>query len=85
MSIIATKNGRVLNGIIKREDDRTLAVQTQNELIVLPKNEIEERQKSNISLMPEGLLDKLNSNEIRDLVAYLASANQVPAAKEAKK
>jgi putative membrane-bound dehydrogenase-like protein len=85
MSIIATKSGRVLNGIIKKEDDRTVTVQTQNEAVILPKDEIEDRQKSPISLMPEGLLDKLTPQEVRDLVAYVAGANQVPAAKEAKK
>ncbi|OAI45338.1 hypothetical protein AYO44_02735 [Planctomycetaceae bacterium SCGC AG-212-F19] len=85
MSIIATKSGRILNGIIKKEDDRTVTVQTQNEAVILPKDEIEDRQKSPISLMPEGLLDKLSPQEIRDLVAYVAGANQVPAAKEAKK
>jgi hypothetical protein len=28
--------------------------------------------------MPEGLFDKLNREEIRDLIGYLASPGQVP-------
>ena len=30
------------------------------------------------SMMPEGLLDPLSAEEVRDLVAYLASKAQVP-------
>jgi putative membrane-bound dehydrogenase-like protein len=76
VSIITTENGRTLTGIIKEETERALTVQTQNEVVIIPKSEIESRRQSNLSMMPEGILDRLTIEEIRDLVAYLASPAQ---------
>ncbi len=78
MSKIETTNGRTVNGIIKQETDKALTIQTPNEVIVLPKDEIESRAQSPLSLMPEGIFDKLSKEEIRDLVAYLAGKDQAP-------
>jgi putative heme-binding domain-containing protein len=75
--VLATTNGRVLSGIIKQESDRTVTVQTQNESVIVPKDEIESREKSPVSMMPEGLLDKLTREEVRDLIAYVAGSSQV--------
>ncbi len=41
---------------------------------VLQKSGIEEMRPSKVSQMPEGLLDPLNEDEVRNLVAYLLSA-----------
>ena len=49
-----------------------------NERIVLPKSEIENRVKSNVSLMPDDQLTRMSLEEIQDLVSYLASNEQVP-------
>src|SRR5262249_1092744 len=38
VTTIETKDGRVLNGIIKRETDKAVTLQTQNEAIVVPKD-----------------------------------------------
>lgn len=84
MTILTTTAGRVLNGIIAEENGQTVAVQTQTELLRLPKGDIEERRPSNLSLMPEGLLEKLSDMEIRDLIAYLAGQDQVALPKEEK-
>jgi putative membrane-bound dehydrogenase-like protein len=85
MTKVELKNGRVLNGIVKEENDRALTLQTQNEQIIVPKNEIDTRQQSQVSLMPDGLLDKLSKEEVRDLVGYLASPKQVALPKEKPK
>ena len=74
VTVLTTKNGRVLAGIIKQEGDRAITIQSQNERITLPKDEIETREKLSISMMPEGLLDTLGPQEVCDLVAYLARA-----------
>jgi putative heme-binding domain-containing protein len=78
VTVLETKNGRFLSGIIKQETDRTVTVQTQNEIVIVPKDDIESREKSAVSMMPEGLLDKLTKDEVRDLIAYLAGPTQVP-------
>ena len=55
-----------------------MTVRTANETIVIPKDEIESRSVSKMSMMPEGLFDKLPDREVRDLVAYLRGKQQVP-------
>jgi putative membrane-bound dehydrogenase-like protein len=83
VTLIQTKDGRLITGIIKQENEKVVTVQTQNEVIAVPKAEIDERTKSPISMMPEGLFAKLKDEEVRDLVAYLASPTQVPLPKDA--
>jgi putative heme-binding domain-containing protein len=79
VATVATTDGRVLSGIIQQQDDKTLVIRTTNERIVLPREDVEEIKPSNQSMMPEGLFERLSDDEIRDLIAYLASAVQVPA------
>jgi len=78
VTVVTTKSGRTLTGLVKEEDAATLALQTQNEVIRVAKADIDERKKSPVSMMPEGLLAPLSDAEVRDLIAYLAGAEQVP-------
>jgi putative membrane-bound dehydrogenase-like protein len=74
VQIVVTSGGRTITGIVKEETERALTVQTQNEVIIVPKDEIEVRRQSNLSMMPEGVIEQLRPDELRDLVAYLASS-----------
>ena len=78
MELVATTGGRVITGLVIAEDGRSITVQTVNEKIVVPTDEIDQRKKSSLSLMPEGLLRKLAKQDIRNLVAYLSGPHQVP-------
>jgi putative membrane-bound dehydrogenase-like protein len=78
MVVVAMNDGRVLNGLVKRQTERTLTLQTQTEATVLDRSEIEGLRPSPASLMPDGLLDTLSATEIRDLIAYLSQHAQVP-------
>jgi putative heme-binding domain-containing protein len=77
MTILETTEGRVITGIVKQESEATLTMQTPNESLIIPKGEIEDRIRSPLSMMPEGLLTELPQQDVRDLVAYLASPEQV--------
>jgi putative membrane-bound dehydrogenase-like protein len=77
-SIIATDDGRVITGIVKAQDDNSLTVQTQNELLTLARNDVDTITQSDKSMMPDDLLKPLASHEVRSLLAYLGSATQVP-------
>ena len=77
-TIIATNDGRTLTGIVKAEDGNTVTLLTANEVLALPKSDIEERKLTELSLMPEDQWNNLKDHEIRSLVAYLASPSQVP-------
>ncbi len=81
MNVLNMKNGRVLNGIVKLENEGALTLRTEKETIVVPKDEIDTRTVAKQSMMPDGLFDKLSPEEERDLVGYLASPKQVPVPK----
>lgn len=71
MSIVALNDGRVLNGVILRETDRVIELQTPNEKVELDRTTIEEVTPSALSLMPENQLAPMSDNEVRDLFGYL--------------
>jgi len=75
---IETKDGRSLTGIVKAATDKAVTIQTANELIVLPKDEIASQRLTELSMMPEGLLTPLADQEVRDLIYYLTRTGQVP-------
>jgi putative membrane-bound dehydrogenase-like protein len=77
MTVLVCGDGRIVSGLVQKETDSALTVRTINDTVVVPKAEIEERKLSEQSLMPERLLDSLRPDEVRDLVAYLASPVQV--------
>jgi putative membrane-bound dehydrogenase-like protein len=72
---LALKDGRLLSGLIVDENDRLLTVVDSNrQKITVPRQSVEAIKSSDISLMPEGLLDKLTEPQIRDLFRYLQSS-----------
>lgn len=82
LNTFATRDGRVLSGIIREQSEATVTVQTVNERLILDRQEIEDFKALPTSMMPEGIFEKLTPEEIRDLVAYLGSRSQVPAPTE---
>ncbi|MDX1943796.1 MAG: c-type cytochrome [Pirellulaceae bacterium] len=78
VQVLRLADGRIVQGVVKEETPHTLTVETANETIRVPIGEIEARKESPLSMMPEGLFDRLTADEVRDLVAYLASPQQVP-------
>ena len=82
-SNIETKDGRSITGIVTKQDDKTVTVVTANETLVMPRNEIASQKFSELSMMPEGLLQPLSDQEVRDLIYYLSRPGQVPMAASA--
>lgn len=78
VTIVETKAGRTFSGIVKKETDQALTLQLPNEVVIVPKGDIETRTATKISMMPEGAFERMSLAEIRDLVGYLASPAQVP-------
>ena len=78
MVVVETKSGRFISGIITADNGQIVTVQTQNEAINVPKNDIELRMPTKQSLMPEGILDHMTEEEVRALIAYVSGAGQVP-------
>lgn len=76
--LIETTGGRVISGLLVSESESAVTVQAVNEKIVVPTVEIDSRTVSSVSMMPEGILATLTSDEIRSLFAYLMGPNQAP-------
>jgi putative membrane-bound dehydrogenase-like protein len=78
MTIVILNDGRVYNGVIVGQNEKTITLQTVNEQVVIPRDDIDETAESNVSMMPEGMLKTLTDKQVRDLFKYLMSPSQVP-------
>lgn len=77
-SNIETKDDRSITGIVTRQDAQSITVVLPNETLVLPRSDIKSLTTSELSMMPEGILQAFKDDEVRDLVAYLRGKEQVP-------
>jgi putative heme-binding domain-containing protein len=69
------ESGKAVTGMIIEETDDVVKIVidpvAKGKPSVIKKSQIEERVKSKVSLMPQGLINKLSREEILDLVAYV--------------
>jgi len=74
-TIVDTKDGDVINGLLVREDRDKLLLKTAEfpGPIEIAKSQVKSRRKSKTSIMPEGLLDGYDQGGIADLLAYMQS------------
>ena len=68
-----------MTGVPISETADEVTVQTANEKVILNRSEIEQRRASEMSLMPDGILDPIKDEARADLLKYLMSPTQVPA------
>ncbi|MFQ5733487.1 MAG: c-type cytochrome, partial [Planctomycetaceae bacterium] len=78
MTVIATKRGRIVSGLIQKETDSALTIRTVNDTVVVAKKDVDVRKLSNKSIMPDRQLEQMKPAEVRDMIAYLQSPAQVP-------
>ncbi|MSR56958.1 MAG: DUF1080 domain-containing protein [Planctomycetaceae bacterium] len=77
-NVIVTTEGRVITGLVREETKNAVTIVTANETLIIPRDEIDEMVKGDKSMMPDDLLKPLKEDEVRALVAYLASPRQSP-------
>ncbi len=74
---VITKDGKIFSGLIRREEGATLVLaDNKGKEFTAPLDDIDERVKSNLSLMPANVAEILNEREFLDLVTYLLSQRQ---------
>ncbi len=78
MIMLTLRDGRVLAGAISAENDKTLTLRQAEAETIVEKSDIEQREISPVSMMPEGLLLTITPEQVRDLIAYLRHPHQVP-------
>ncbi len=71
-STLALADGRVLTGIVRNETADSVEIQDADaKTIRVAKTLVEERKRSEVSLMPNGLAQGLSPQDFADLIAYL--------------
>ena len=82
MVTIMTKDGRSLSGNISQEDNQKVILNMIGQQSTIPKSDIKSRTVSDFSLMPAGLLQTLNEEQIVALFKYMQTKQQVPLPKK---
>ena len=75
--IFELTSGKIVTGLVLEENDDVVKL-IENPLakadpVLIKKSEIDVREKSPVSIMPKGLLEKLTRDEILDLIAYITA------------
>ena len=72
---ILTDDGQIHNGLIKRDTDSEIELQTAaDKVVTIPTASIEQRELSNLSIMPAGLEELISLEDLADLLALLEAA-----------
>jgi putative heme-binding domain-containing protein len=72
--LIETKDERSLTGFLVERDEKVLVLRgPDGQNVTLEQANVSEMKSAGLSLMPEGLLDGLTPQQVRDLFAYLRS------------
>jgi len=70
--VVLTDAGRTLTGLMAEQNAAAVTlIDAQNRRVKIPRDEIEEIFPSDVSLMPDRLLEQLTPQQLRDLFAYL--------------
>lgn len=77
MTVAMLKDGRVLNGVLRAQNERTVTIENQTERVTIERSEVTSLETSPGSMMPDGLLESLPPDDARDLLAYLMHPRQV--------
>jgi uncharacterized repeat protein (TIGR03806 family) len=73
-TVIQTVGGAVVSGRVEREDERVVVLRpTSGEAVTIPKKDVVDRRKSDVSNMPSGIVNVLQKEQVLDLLAYLLS------------
>ena len=77
LTILKLKDGRILSGMEFKQGKNSLVLRMPGSETVLAKAEVISREVLPFSLMPAGLLDSMNEEKRRDLIAYLMNPKQI--------
>jgi putative heme-binding domain-containing protein len=79
---VLTIDGRVINGVLEEEDSTRIVLKTAEQpRVVIAKEDIEQRRLSEKSIMPEGQLDQMETQDVVNLIKYLRTTEQMEMAK----
>jgi putative heme-binding domain-containing protein len=77
VTVLALKNGRVVSGLLLREEGEVLILaDAQGKEVRVPRSSVEERQTSPLSPMPANLAEQIAQDDFDRLLAYLLSRRE---------
>lgn len=71
LTILTLKDGRVLAGMIRARTPQTIKLQSMTEMTALSVSDVAKEETMPLSLMPPGLLESMDADQARNLIAYL--------------
>ncbi|MDF1746889.1 MAG: hypothetical protein P1V19_24575, partial [Gimesia sp.] len=75
---VITDDGLVVSGFLFDQDKQIVVIRgADGQNVTIKRENIDEMIKQPKSLMPEGLLDKLSDQDLRDLFGFLRSSQPV--------
>ena len=78
MVVITTRDGRNYAGNVVSENERQLTLRVVGQdAVVINKSHIQSREVTPVSMMPPGLFNSLTDAEVKDLVAYMKTNQEV--------
>ena len=82
LSTVHLNDGRVLGGVITAQGENRISLQTigSDNAQQIPHSEIKSIDTTSQSLMPPGLVNALDDQQLTDFLAYLMGSHQVPLA-----
>jgi len=75
-TILRTKDNRVLVGVVRGSEGRSITIATPAEVVTVDKADVATVEPQQFSMMPEGLVLAFKEDELCDLVAYLRGNRQ---------
>lgn len=76
--LVMTKKGRVSTGFIIDQDKKIVVIRgADGQNATIPRDDIMMMDRQPKSIMPDGLLDKMTEEQIRDLFAYLRKSQPI--------
>jgi putative membrane-bound dehydrogenase-like protein len=78
VTVLTLTSGRIITGIVREETAKTLTVVLAEETLTVRQSDVEKRDPSSVSMMPDDLLKELKEHDVQSLFAYLQGLAQVP-------
>jgi putative membrane-bound dehydrogenase-like protein len=73
LTVVITDDGRSINGIVAEETAAAVVLKTPDGPVTVPKDSIDERTTSPVSMMPSGLLENLPDADLLALIKFLTT------------
>ncbi len=77
LSVVVTTGGQVFQGVVKSNNEQAVElIDIEGRSIMIPADEVDEIERSSLSMMPNGLKDGMTLQDFSDIVAYLGELKE---------